>query len=272
MAIAKVYLKFIDLISCWEGSINTSHLVSYFSITRQQARKYIDQYQTAKPNNLRYDSQIKTYLVTDLFSPLFEDCDLPEYLALAQGNALACYPTLLNIHNVSPPQRTSTPHIVRPLIAAMRKKQLVAINYSSLSAPDGQTRIIAPQGFAFTGLRWHIRAYCLSTQTFRDFVLNRFNSAELNEPIINPLPQDEGWLRIVDVVLAPDPRLNTAQQQLIARDYQMESGQLRIPIRACLGGYLLQSLHISTKVLDAKPEAQQLICANLTELAPWLFN
>lgn len=272
MAMPKVYLKFIDLVSYWEGSINASHLVKYFAIVRQQASKYIDQYQALMPHNLRYDNKLKTYHATEDFTPLYTDCDLHEYMALAQGSAHACYPQLLSVQHLNLPPRASTPQIVRPLISAMRKQVNVNINYSSLNAPQGQGRIIAPHSFAFTGLRWHVRAYCYSTNAYRDFVLNRFNSAELAAPVSATLPDDEAWQRIVDVILAPDPRLSAAQQQLIARDYTMQGGQLRISVRACLAGYLLQSLHISTKVLDAKPEAQQLICTNLNELTPWLFN
>lgn len=272
MTTATVYLKFIDLISYWEGSINTTHLVKYFGISRQQVCKYIDQYQALRPHNIRYDKSLKTYSATPEFTPYYPDSQLHDYLVLAQGGAQACYPELVKVQKVMLPQRTSTPDIIRPLIHAMRTNRQLIINYSSLAAPEGQTRTIAPRSFVFTGLRWHVRAYCYSSQTYRDFVLNRFNCAELAQPIIVPLPQDVGWEQFIEVVITPDPRLSAAQQNLIVRDYQMQNGQLRIAIRACLAGYLLQSLHISTKVLDVKPEAQQLICINLTELSPWLFN
>jgi hypothetical protein len=58
------------------------------------------------------------------------------------------------------------------------------------------------------------------------------------------------------------------QQSIIQADCQMENGQLCIPTRACLVGYLLQSLRISTKLIDAAPEAQRLIRLNVRDLKP----
>jgi predicted DNA-binding transcriptional regulator YafY len=33
----------------------------------------------------------------------------------------------------------------------------------SFSTPNGETRLIAPHTLAYTGMRWHVRAYCERT-------------------------------------------------------------------------------------------------------------
>lgn len=44
----------------------------------------------------------------------------------------------------------------------------------SFSTPDGETRLIAPHTLIYTGMRWHVRAYCERNRDYRDFVLSRF--------------------------------------------------------------------------------------------------
>src|SRR5690625_5587511 len=63
---------------------------------------------------------------------------------------------------------------MRGLVTAIRTQQRLEVDYVSLSNPNRQGRIIVPHTFVSTGLRWHLRAWCEKSQSYRDFVLSRF--------------------------------------------------------------------------------------------------
>ncbi len=52
----------------------------------------------------------------------------------------------------------------------------------------------------------------------------------------------------------------------------MLNGRLEIPSRQALVKYGLQRYQIDPKNLDPKPEAQQVVIANLNALKPWLYD
>ena len=80
---------------------------------------------------------------------------------------------------------------------------------------------------------------------------------------------DDAWQARVIVRLGPDPRLTSAQQALIARDYGMQSGELRLKTRGALVSYLLQQLRVDTPTNQRSPEAQQVVVLNPEEVRQW---
>ena len=155
----------------------------------------------------------------------------------------------------------------------MRQQRRLEVDYFSVSNPDDDGRIIVPHHFVYTGLRWHLRAYCEKNGDYRDFVLSRFRGQpELLDSSPHGADQDRAWNTFVDLILKPDPRLNRAKQEALEQDYGMVKGQLTITVRAPLVQYQLQEMQVNVKMLDGTPEAQQLVLANADELRPWLFN
>ena len=67
---------------------------------------------------------------------------------------------------------------------------------------------------------------------------------------------DTAWNTKVTIKLKPDTRLSREQKAVIARDYGMKNGLLRIETRCALMQYALQQLRIDDKVLQGKPSAQ----------------
>ena len=61
------------------------------------------------------------------------------------------------------------------------------------------------------------------------------------------------------------------QQDVIAHDYGMTNGQLKLTVRAKLAPYLLQllNLNVGKQLEDAR--AQQIVLANYDEISPWLI-
>ena len=66
--------RLIETVAWWEGRLTTGHLMQSFGISRQQASKDINTYITEHaPKNLTYDKQLKGYMPSKQFKPLFID-------------------------------------------------------------------------------------------------------------------------------------------------------------------------------------------------------
>ncbi|MCY1300439.1 hypothetical protein D9M70_500030 [compost metagenome] len=144
----------------------------------------------------------------------------------------------------------------------------------SFTTPDGEARLIAPHTLVFTGMRWHVRAYCEKNRDYRDFVLSRFRGTpELMDDVsANTREQDGGWNSLVKVIIEPDSRLKPDQKVIIENDFGMLDGQLVIDTRGALVQYVLQRYQIDPTKVHAKATAQQIVVANLDELRSWLYQ
>lgn len=71
------------------------------------------------------------------------------------------------------PDRLINAEILRPLLKACREHLRLEVEYVSLANPEPEVRLIAPHTLIYTGMRWHVRAFCEENQAYRDFVLSR---------------------------------------------------------------------------------------------------
>jgi predicted DNA-binding transcriptional regulator YafY len=271
--------RYIEIISLWEGRLTTGHLTRCFGIGRQQASKDINFYiRDIAPGNLEYDKYLKGYKPTQEFQPRVTRGTADEYLHLMtrdeqiMGVFESLPLTTANVEQLSPPGREVSPRILRPMIQAARGQLRLEVDYVSLQNPDREGRIIVPHTLVFTGFRWHVRAWCEKNLAYRDFVLSRFRGeAELLDASEHDEAGDRDWQQIVDVVVAPDPRLSSAQRDVIAQDYAMQSGRLTLQTRATLVSYLLRLLQLDPEHEQENPLAQQIVLENREQLKPWLF-
>lgn len=143
----------------------------------------------------------------------------------------------------------------------------------SFTTPDAETRLIAPHTLIYTGMRWHVRAYCEKNGDYRDFVLSRFRGVPelMDDETENTCEHDPGWNNQVQVIIEPDSRLKPEQQAIIETDYGMQDGRLVIETRGALVQYVLQRYQIDTTKVHTKPTAQQIVVVNLDELQGWLY-
>ena len=245
--------QLIEIIALWEGRIITNHLRGAFGIGRQQASKDINNYLSCSPGNLIYCTSAKGYVPSDNFTPRYTQGTANEYLHLLNANKVLAgvfenseLPTSFT-EVMTVPNRIIAPEILRPLTQACREKLRLDITYCSMTSPEGEDRIISPHTLVYSGVRWHVRAYCEKHREYRDFVINRINSIddELGSSI-EDAQTDYDWHNTVDVVIVPHPKLSKAQQSLIARDYAMEDKQLHLHIRRSLVQYALDQLQVST--------------------------
>ncbi|WP_430318210.1 helix-turn-helix transcriptional regulator [Pseudomonas nitroreducens] len=272
--------RLIETVAWWEGRLTTGHLMLSFGISRQQASKDINTYiNEHAPKNLTYDRHVKGYVPTRYFRPLFIDSSASAYLHLLdqnkeraphiEGLALAyAHTEVLNV-----PDRSVRPEILRPLLKACREGLRLECEYVSLANPEPETRLIAPHTLVYTGIRWHVRAYCEKNRDYRDFVLSRFRGdPDVLDTSVNGRDEDAGWVTEVPVIIEPDPRLKPEQRAIIEQDYGMQAGRLEIPSRGALVQYVLQRYQIDPNKIQTKAAAQQIIAANLEDLRRWIYQ
>ncbi len=272
--------RLIETIVWWEGRLTTGHLMQSFGISRQQASKDINTYiNEHAPKNLAYDKYLKGYVPAKGFKPLFIDDSASAYLHLLNQNheraphidglALAyAHTEVLHV-----PDRTIRPEVLRPLLKACREGLRLECEYVSFNTPQVETRLIAPHTLVYTGMRWHVRAYCEKNRAYRDFVLSRLRGT----PDVLDLSEfsreaDTGWNTQMDVIIEPDQRLSAEQKNIIEIDYGMQNGQLIVPSRGALVQYVLQRFQIDANKVESKASAQQIVVANLDDLQPWLYH
>lgn len=272
--------RYIETIALWEGRLTTRHLCDTFGIGRQQASKDINNYlREVGVGNLEYDKYLKGYKPTEGFAPRVTQGLADEYLHLmARNNELMnMFESLaLNVGNIevlSLPVRDVKPEVLRPIMQAARQQKRLDVDYVSLNNPDREGRIIVPHTLVYTGLRWHVRAWCEKNQEYRDFVLSRFrDTPDIMDESIHGADGDTEWNELVTLHITPDPRLSQDQQEVIQVDYGMQNGVLKVPTRGKLVPYALKLLHIDAhRVLD-DPMAQQIVVRNRDEIESWLFG
>jgi predicted DNA-binding transcriptional regulator YafY len=272
--------RFIETIALWEGRLTTRHLCDTFGIGRQQASKDINNYlREVGPGNLEYDKFLKGYKPATGFRPMLTQGLADEYLHLmARNNELmnvfeSLSLNMANVEVLSQPVRDVKPEILRPIMQAARQQKRLDVDYVSLNHPDREGRIIVPHTLVYTGLRWHVRAWCEKNQAYRDFVLSRFRGIpEIMDDSPHGVAGDGEWNTRVTIRIAPDPRLTRDQQEVVEVDFGMENGVLEISTRGKLVPYALKLLHIDPQQELADPMAQQIIVENRAVLLPWLFG
>lgn len=272
--------RLIEIIALWEGRLTTNHLCTAFGIGRQQASADINAYLSGiGAGNLEYDRALKGYIPSANFVPQVTTGSADEYLhALARNNDLSqTFETLQlqtpNTEVLRHPIRDVKPTMVRALVQAARTGKRLEVEYASLEHPVPEGRIIAPHTLVYTGLRWHVRAWCEKNKAYRDFVMSRFRgSPEILDDATEQGPgQDERWNTFVTIRIKPDSRLSPDQRKIIAHDYGMTRQVLRIETRAALVQYMLDLLHLDWKSVAPDPKAQQIVIENLEEVKRWLF-
>ena len=271
--------RFIEIIALWEGRLTTRHLCEVFGIGRQQASKDINNYRRSiGPGNLEYDSSSKGYRPSAFFSPSVTRGNTEEYLDILAGRSemqqiLGHLPdSMFATEILAAPSRQIPPSILRPLILAAKNHLRVEADYVSLNAPDREGRIIAPHTLVWTGLRWHVRAWCEKNRDYRDFVLSRFRGTpDLLDVSEHTSLSDQDWHTQVKVIIGPDKRLTCNQQAVVAHDYGMTDGQWQLSVRAKLLPYLLKLLHLDPAQILDDPRAQQIVILNQSDIEGWLF-
>jgi len=271
-------IEFIDFRLQWDGRVNRSDLIEFFRISVPQASLDFARYLELAPQNIEYDRSEKAYLATPQFQPLVATGEAKGYLNQLLGvssQVLEREASFLGwtppLGAVSFPGRKIEASVLRRVLAAIRRKRMLQIEYQSMNRPNPTVRGISPHAVGFDGFRWHVRAYCHERHDFRDFVFARIlNVASDEESTADPL-NDAAWTNMVDVVLAPHPELREGQRRAIELDYGMQDGRVSFQTRQALLFYALRRLGLD-RPAQGTPQSQQIVLVNRDALQPFLDN
>ncbi|MFP1633859.1 WYL domain-containing protein [Zhengella sp. ZM62] len=262
-------LEFIDFRLFWEGHVNRSDLMSQFGISVNQASTDLNRYIGFAPDNMVYDKSARTYVRSSKFKPQFLEPDAGRYLAqlrsVADGILDRDDSWIANLppYAAAPtPVRGVNPVTLRSVVGAIRRSEAIEVKYQSLSSPEPRWRWIAPHAIAFDGFRWHTRAFCLTDDCFKDFLLSRILDIRGSRDSETSADDDRDWHSEVTLEVAPHPELSETQAKVIALDYGMRAGKAKIKVRRALLYYALRRLGLDTDPAARNPQDQQIVLLN----------
>lgn len=259
-------LEFIEFRLYWEGGVNRSDIIEAFDVSVPQASKDLTLYQERAPHNAIYDKSAKRYIASNDFQPCFLKPDAGQYLNQVRSVAEGILASSESWIAHSPPYagppvpaRGINNDTLRTVLAAIRQDQAAEIKYQSLSSDDPRWRWIAPHAIGFDGFRWHTRAFCEASKSFKDFLLSRIIEVRSIRPS-GVSPQDDyDWNEIVTLEIGPHPELSESQKRIIALDYGMRGGRARIQVRKALRYYALKRLGLDIDPYAREPQDQQIV-------------
>ena len=269
-------LQFIDFRLQWERRLNRSDLTTFFKISVPQASMDIALYAEIAPGNLRYDNSSRMYLASPQFSPLYPTSGPRQYLSqllALEREVLSPQQSFVDsrpvVASVPLPSRHIDRDTLDTILRAMAERQMVEVQYQSITRDEVPTRYISPHAFGYDGLRWHIRAYCHVRKGFRDFVVGRILKVGSSRPSEIDSNDDVEWHKEIELVLVPDARLSKPQRHGVEVDYGMKGGRASLKCRQAMLFYTLRSLNFDSNGKPRRGE-RQLVIANLEQIKPFL--
>ena len=271
-------LTILELTVLFRGQLTTKALTKTFGVGRVQASKDFTFYQLRFPENLEYNRKKKCYLPTAQFEPGFLPKNGDEMLKMfcqyIQPEAFLFFgENQFNaaLEVITPINRVMDWQVVSRLSQAIHQEKIIRIEYQAMSREDPNQREIAPHSFVFNGYRWHVRAYCLTKKKYQDFLPTRILGVpQLGDEAPFGVSEDRDWNETVEVVLVPNPQYAVNRKQVIAHEYGMEDGQLKIVLKKALVGYYLQYLRLDHEDAEKDPY-QQIFVLNREALRPYIW-
>lgn len=264
-------LEFIEFRLVWEGRINRADIAERFNLTVQQASADLGLYDVTAPNNMTYLRGLKTFVPAATFEPKFlrdkADRQLLQLAAICAGLVEprdTWFSSLPPMDAVPMPLHQVDTKIVLVALEAIRGRKSVEISYQSMERPNAINRIIEPHALGHDGERWHLRAWCARNHDFRDFVLSRIEQIEVSGAAVSDPLTDAEWNELIVLILAPNPGLGEGTRRVVAKEFGMERGRLRLKMRAALAWYTIKRLNLDLTGLP--PERQKLVLVNLDEV------
>jgi hypothetical protein len=266
-------LEFIEFRLFWEGRVNRIDVVEKFGVSTTQASGDVNRYLALAPQNARYDRSVKAFLRSPKFKPRFLKPDASRYLAQLRSigdgvlDRADAWLGRIPAYDAAPtPARGVKADTLRTIALAIASGEAVEVSYQSLSRPTPTWRWISPHAFAFDGFRWHTRAFCDRDGTFKDFLLSRIiRTRGIRASTVEP-DADTDWHDTVTLEIGPHPGLSDAQKKIIAVDYGIRAGKVRIPVRKALLYYALRRLGLDTDPAVRRPQDQQIVLLNPQDL------
>ncbi len=278
-------LERLDLFLAWDGSFGRKDLTTFFGISDQQASADIAKYRELAPENSRYDTKSRLHVITENYRPCFVTPSADRYLdqlaALCDGiigeeqKWFRDAPPYDAVPKFHPDVKNE---ILIRILKSIREGRAVKIRYQPLTRKESSQRWIAPHALAFSGRRWHVRAYCFDSLNFRDFVLTRIVETGETKDVelgvkedVTVSSLDSTWHNNVPVKLLPCRSLTDDQRHVIAKDYGMDVRGKTVNVREALLLYFVDWHRLDPNRYGQIPDEEKMIEAeNWDEIAQFM--
>lgn len=208
----------------WKGELQRADLVDTFGINPVQAATDFRVYMEMCPGNMEYNKSRRRYLPLAEFTPrLIEPTSLDEFVDVPSP--------LISVANWPLPKRRATTPVLLAMVAAVRERQMIEVQYQSLTGQGPGWRWLSPHAFASDGDRWHVRAFCHTRGEFRDFVLGRILSTRHIKISDVDATSDHDWNTFVDVLVTPNPQLEAEKRRVIGAEYELSPTRLETTLK-----------------------------------------
>ena len=251
-AAQRLRLAFIEFRVWFYGEVARKHVLERFEIATAAGTRDLMLYKQLAPNNVSYDQKHYRYLPT--FSPLFQHDADKVLAALTAGVSAADTGRSSETISHAAPKRLNQPTLdtLATVTRAIHAGQVLSLTFLSMKKGPGK-RIIVPHSLVDSGLRWHVRAFDRTKGHFRALVLTRMEDVRALEDCSPPVPQeliaaDTQWNRMFTLTLIPHP--SRPHPEVIAKDFGMQQGQLKVSVRGAVAGYVMRQWQV-----DCSPDA-----------------
>lgn len=260
------YIEFREL---WEGHVDCIDVVQQFSLSVNQASSDPNRYIALVPGNMVHDNSARTYVRGPDFDCKFRTPDAAHYLTqlrLATEDVRERKDSwtldLPPYASAPTPERGVNPVTLRAVVGAISRSEAIDVKFRPLSSPEPRWRWITPHAIVFDGFRWHTRAFCLTAESFKGFLLSRIielrgacrseNSAHYGRHVHSEVTLEVG----------PHPDLSETQAKVIALDSDMRGAKAKIKVRRAILCYALRRFEHDTNPSARRPQDQQIVLMN----------
>lgn len=247
---ARERLRRVEFLLWWRGWIGRQDLVEVFGISPAQASGDLQRYAGINAGAMIYQTSRKRYEAVEgmmcvLHEPAFEEA-VRVFLGGNGGRAGWSDEAIseARLAVIALPKRRIDVGIARRILMALLEKRSVRVRYVSVNSATDEWRELVPGGLGWDGRRWHLRAWCMTRQDWRDFVLGRMVAVEWPGAVSGELPDDTDWLTFDTVKLRINPELSGEQREALRMDYDLAGETLEIRVRRSMAPYLLAGMFI----------------------------
>lgn len=266
-------LEFIEFRLLWTGQFNRGELCRMFDVSPPQASNAISLYQKMAPENLDYDTGLKTYLRSENFKPRLIGNSVGRFLlqivAVERGwltKEDTWFEEMPPMEVVSLKKPLIDSQVLQGILDAIREHSEAEISYSSMTGSAAKKRVIIPHAMASAASRWYVRAWSQEHNDFRDYALSRISKVRILGPGQVDASNDLEWQHKMDLILVPNPEFDDARKRAQELEHQMIDGELRVECRLSMAFYLMAEHNLDVEPGVLKPFQQPLVMKNIEEI------
>ena len=240
----------------WYGGFNATQIGEALGISRQNVSLLIRHYKESRPEGtLKYDPSRKMHVPGEEFEAKKHMKKSHLFLDHLRGQELiTMYRPMRwwdpedeilfeNLDRYGSPEPDAD--TVTTILRGMHEKKILQIRYQSRRKDS--SRLISPNRMVYAVDRYHLRAFCHKTATYRDFVLTRIFEAEefdsktmTNEVELKWVSEenDSAWHTRKILRFRPNQNLPGDVIQTLKRDFPVVNGVLSIECNEATAPYI----------------------------------